>query len=246
MAGYRCGYVVTHKNSGNSGGEFLQNMLKVQDTIPIGPPRISQHVALGALKQGMKKKKKNESSSSSSLYYSRASKKWVTKKYATLDVSREYILDAISALPQTVGGSGSMYVMGKLPDNLILTRTSTSSTTTTPKINNDDNGNSTYDSNDNNSDEISNNNDNNNSDENDNEPIDVQFCRLLIRDHGIAVIPGSFCGLEGWIRICYANLPPEQTYLASQRLKKGIDELINSPTKKGNETPAKENELPPK
>ncbi|OEU23311.1 PLP-dependent transferase [Fragilariopsis cylindrus CCMP1102] len=156
LAGYRCGYLISHKNA----GEFLHHMLKVQDTIPIGPPRMSQHIALGALRQG--------------------SNKWVYKKYATLDKSREYILNAISSsLPQTLGGSGSMYVMGKLPD-----------------------------------DELS--------------SIDVKFCRLLIKYYGVAVIPGSFCGLPGWIRICYANLPPSKTKIAAKRLKKGIDELTKN------------------
>ena len=62
-------------------------------------------------------------------------------------------------------------------------------------------------------------------DNNDNEPKDVLFCRLLVKDYGIAIIPGSFCGFPGWIRICYANLPPPQTKLAAQRLQKGIREL---------------------
>lgn len=39
---------------------------------------------------------------------------------------------------------------------------------------------------------------------------DQEFARRLVRDYGVAVIPGSFCGFPGWLRICYANLPPEQ------------------------------------
>ena len=179
MAGYRCGYLVTHKNDASKGG-FLSQMLKVQDTIPIGPPRLSQHVAIGALKQGAV-----EDSSSSSLYCP-SSKEWVYQKYATLKQSRNYILDALSSLPQQIGGSGSMYVMGKLPENLRLA----------------DDGESDQ-----------------------NEPVDVLFCRLLVKDYGIAIIPGSFCGSKGWIRICYANLPPGKTKEASERLRKGIKDL---------------------
>ncbi len=177
MAGYRCGYLVTHKDdASNTKGGFLTQMLKVQDTIPIGPPRLSQHVALGALKQG-----------DDSALYSPSSKEWVYQKYATLDQSRKYILEALSSLPQQIGGSGSMYVMGKLPDNLILS---------------DDDGGGDQD-----------------------EPVDVLFCRLLVKDYGIAIIPGSFCGFGGWIRICYANLPPERTKIAAERLRKGIEDL---------------------
>jgi len=178
MAGYRCGYLVTHKEdvSNNQSG-FLTQMLKVQDTIPIGPPRLSQHVAIGALKQG---------DTNESALYSPSSKEWVYQKYATLDQSRNYILDALSSLPQQIGGTGSMYVMGKLPDNLSLP---------------DDGDSDEY------------------------EPIDVLFCRLLVKDYGIAIIPGSFCGSEGWIRICYANLPPERTEAAAERLRKGIQDL---------------------
>mmetsp|Transcript_55834 Transcript_55834/g.62423 ORF Transcript_55834/g.62423 Transcript_55834/m.62423 type:complete len:967 (+) Transcript_55834:260-3160(+) len=242
LAGYRCGYVVTHQhnpNSGNTGSgsedndsgsgsnsggsDFLRQMLKVQDTIPIGPPRISQHVAVGALKQGMKENNNDDinddgttgsssSSTSSSLYYSAASRDWVTAKYATLDQSRYSILKALSSLPQTLGGSGSMYVMGKLPENLILPSSTTSKT-------NDNDNNNTGNNNEHDS------NSNSNSNDTDVEPIDVHFCRVLIRDYGIAIIPGSFCGLAGWVRICYANLSPTQTLVASQRLQKGIQEL---------------------
>ena len=180
MAGYRCGYLVTHKNDASkTKGGFLEQMLKVQDTIPIGPPRLSQHVAIGALKQGAEKE-------SSEPRYSPSSKEWVYEKYSTLEQSRNYILDALSVLPQQIGGTGSMYVMGKLPDNLSL-------------------------SNDGEGDE--------------DEPIDVLFCRLLVKEYGIAIIPGSFCGSEGWIRICYANLPPERTKVASERLRQGIKDL---------------------
>jgi len=183
MAGYRCGYLVTHKDDAASSnterGEFLRQMLKVQDTIPIGPPRLSQHVALGALRQGT-----TTPVSESPLSYSFSSKEWVYQKYATLDSSRNLILDALSSLPQQIGGSGSMYVMGKLPDDIDLVV------------------------------------------EDDDEPVDVLFCRRLVKDYGIAIIPGSFCGTPGWIRICYANLTPDKTVVAAERLRKGIEELV--------------------
>jgi aspartate/methionine/tyrosine aminotransferase len=84
-----------------------------------------------------------------------------------------------------------MYVMGKLPDGLDLSS-------------------------------IDNDGDNNDNDKDDDESssIDVKFCRLLIKYYGVATIPGSFCGLPGWIRICYANLTPTKTKIAAKRLKK--------------------------
>jgi aspartate/methionine/tyrosine aminotransferase len=91
-----------------------------------------------------------------------------------------------------------MYVMGKLPDGLDLS-----------SIDKDDN-----DGDDDNDDKES--------------SIDVKFCRLLIKYYGVAAIPGSFCGLPGWIRICYANLPPAKTKVAAKRLQKGINELCGN------------------
>ena len=85
-----------------------------------------------------------------------------------------------------------MYVMGKLPDDLDLSK--------------DDD-------------------DNDDGDGDNDETVDIVFCRRLIRDYGIAVIPGSFCGKPGWIRVCYSNLPPDQTKVAAQRLRKGIEDL---------------------
>jgi aspartate/methionine/tyrosine aminotransferase len=165
LAGYRCGYLVTHKEADD--GRLWDNLLKVQDTIPIGPPRISQIVALGALSAG---------------------KEWVYGQYATLDESRKMILDSLHPLT-TMGGSGSMYVMAKLPDSIKLPTAT-------------DDGNNTQ------------------------EAVDVTVCRRLVKDYGIAIIPGSFCGFEGWIRVCYANLTPEKCREAAQRLKEGLANIV--------------------
>lgn len=54
---------------------------------------------------------------------------------------------------------------------------------------------------------------------------DQEFASSLVEHHGVAVIPGSFCGLPGWIRVCYSNLPPDDCKVAASRLKKGILEL---------------------
>lgn len=161
LAGYRCGYLVLHKNLEDyheNENYVLENLLKVQDTIPIGPPRISQVAALGAL---------------------RAGPHWVRAQYATLEESRQWILNAMQGLVQTMGGSGAMYVMGKFPLH-----------------------------------------------ENDTIAEDVQICRVLVEHYGVAVIPGSYCGYPGWIRVCYANLEPRMCALAAQRLKKGLTDIL--------------------
>jgi aspartate/methionine/tyrosine aminotransferase len=166
LAGYRCGYVVTHQDAAQ--GLLYDNMLKVQDTIPIGPPRISQLVALGALQAG---------------------REWVYQQYSTLDENRRLVLDALHPLT-TMGGNGSMYLMAQLPSKLSSFLEDTVD------------------------------------DDNENETIDVAVCRRLVREYGVAIIPGSFCGFEGWIRVCYANLTPDQCRVAAQRLQEGIANSI--------------------
>jgi aspartate/methionine/tyrosine aminotransferase len=169
LAGYRCGYLVLHKNetttptttttsSSSSSSSLLTNMLKVQDTLPIGPPRISQIAALGALQAGQE---------------------WVRTQYGTLDESRQFILESLAPLPMIMGGTGAMYVMAQLPKTA-------------------------------------------DGDVRD----DVEFCRQLVEEHGIAIIPGTFCGVPGWIRVCYANLTPDVCQQAAQRLRNGIQRLI--------------------
>jgi len=159
LAGYRCGYLVLHKDC----HDLWNNMLKVQDTLPIAPPRISQVAALGALAAGPE---------------------WVQEHYATLESSRTAILQAISGLPQTMGGSGAMYVMGQLP----FSKDTESG--------------------------------------NKNVRDDIEVCRQLVEMHGVAVIPGTYCGFPGWIRVCYANLPPKLCVQAADRLQAGLEAIL--------------------
>ena len=151
LAGYRCGYIAVS----DAATGLYDNLMKVQDTIPICPSRISQMAALGAL-QG-------------------AGPEWVRDKVATLETGKQAILQALTPLSEIIGGSGAMYVMGKLPLQ-----------------------------------------------------DDEQVARKLVRDYGVAVIPGSFCGFPGWIRVCYANLPPQECERAAERLKKGIAEICDA------------------
>ena len=151
LAGYRCGYIAIPRQADG----LYDQMMKVQDTIPIAPSRISQIAALGAL---------------------RAGKDWVKEKIETLDTGRKAITDAMKPLKSVMGGTGSMYLMGKLDDTT----------------------------------------------------DDEAFARILVEKYGVAVIPGSFCGFPGWIRVCYANLPPEKCKQAAERLSRGLQELLEA------------------
>lgn len=55
---------------------------------------------------------------------------------------------------------------------------------------------------------------------------DVDIAERLIKQFGIAIIPGTFCGAPGWIRICYANLPPDECIIAAQRLEHGLQSVF--------------------
>jgi len=151
MAGYRVGYIAL-SNEGEFSKEAYQQMLKVQDTIPICTTRISQVAALGALSAG---------------------RSWVIDKVATLEIGRRAILSALEPLERVIGGSGAMYVMGKLPDGM----------------------------------------------------DDQEIAERLVKEYGIAIIPGSFCGKPGWIRVCYSNLPPIECKIAAERLSNGISDI---------------------
>eukprot|EP01063_Lacrimia_lanifica_P026768 TRINITY_DN3660_c0_g2_i1.p1 TRINITY_DN3660_c0_g2~~TRINITY_DN3660_c0_g2_i1.p1 ORF type:complete len:417 (+),score=102.21 TRINITY_DN3660_c0_g2_i1:54-1304(+) len=154
LAGFRVGY--TAMAPGPRGDAAFQEMLKVQDTIPICPSHIGQIAAAAALAAG---------------------RGWVDDKVAGLAGNRDAVLAALAPLPRTMGGTGAMYVMAELPPHLPMD--------------------------------------------------DVAAAELLVRDHGVATIPGSFCGLPGWLRVCYANLPPAACRRAAQRLRTGVEALCN-------------------
>jgi aspartate/methionine/tyrosine aminotransferase len=174
MAGYRCGYLVVHQDAPGGNNEqkgsnpnidtnsnVFEQMLKVQDTIPIGPARIAQVAALAAMQEETPGQ----------------GKAWVHDKFQTLQPGRKAICQALQSMKSEtplMGGTGAMYVMAKLPYSI---------------------------------------------------PNDKAFAEQLVKDFGVAVIPGSFCGFPGWIRVCYSNLPPEKCLQAAERLKKGIQEL---------------------
>jgi aromatic aminotransferase len=94
MAGYRCGYVVISRQHES----LFAEMLKVQDTIPIAPPRISQIAALAAMQE-----------EDDATLLEGAGKRWVLDQFQTLQTGRQAIIQALRAMNGLImGGSGAM------------------------------------------------------------------------------------------------------------------------------------------
>ena len=177
MAGYRCGYIVMSKDAsdGNQGSLFEQ-MLKVQDTIPIAPARIAQVAALAAMQE--EGGDDNDDGQEATDTPGRG-KLWVQEQFQTLQTGRRAICQALETTlgGPIMGGTGAMYVMAKLPSST---------------------------------------------------PDDREIAELLVKEYGVAIIPGSFCGFPGWIRVCYSNLPPDRCLEAAARLKQGLSDVCSS------------------
>eukprot|EP00884_Botryococcus_braunii_P017072 jgi/Botrbrau1/4048/Bobra.152_3s0007.2 len=95
MMGWRVGYIAY---PGFAQRDLGPQLLKVQDTIPICPPQLSQVVALGAVQEG---------------------RPWVLQRLQTILPNRELLLDALSPLGSLgngiAGGEGAIYLWAKLP-----------------------------------------------------------------------------------------------------------------------------------
>jgi aromatic aminotransferase len=107
MMGWRQGYIAfpsagsgdelaTPNDSGSSNSLGMQ-LLKVQDTVPICAPQLSQQVSLAALEEG---------------------REWVLERVANLAGSRDALLDALSPLgkEKQAVSEGAIYLWTRLPD----------------------------------------------------------------------------------------------------------------------------------
>ncbi|KAL5221644.1 hypothetical protein ABZP36_026357 [Zizania latifolia] len=56
---------------------------------------------------------------------------------------------------------------------------------------------------------------------------DFEVVRWLASKHGVAVIPGSASGGPGYIRVSFGGLKEEDTRLAADRLRRGLQELVD-------------------
>lgn len=50
-----------------------------------------------------------------------------------------------------------------------------------------------------------------------------------MKEHGVCVIPGSAFGMEGWIRVAYANVTSDKCAAAAERLQRGLSQLVADP-----------------
>ncbi|MED6161090.1 Aromatic aminotransferase iss1 [Stylosanthes scabra] len=93
MMGWRVGYIAYPSEVEG----LADQLLKVQDNIPICASIISQHLALYSLEMGPE---------------------WVTERVQTLVKNREIVLEALSPLGEgsVKGGEGAIYLWAKLPE----------------------------------------------------------------------------------------------------------------------------------
>ncbi|XP_028204503.1 aromatic aminotransferase ISS1-like isoform X2 [Glycine soja] len=93
MMGWRVGYIAYPSEV----KDFAEQLLKVQDNIPICASILSQYLALYSLEVGPQ---------------------WVLDQVKTLEKNREIVLEALSPLGEgsVKGGEGAIYLWAKLPD----------------------------------------------------------------------------------------------------------------------------------
>ncbi|KAK6153717.1 hypothetical protein DH2020_013356 [Rehmannia glutinosa] len=56
---------------------------------------------------------------------------------------------------------------------------------------------------------------------------DFEVVRWLARKHGVVLIPGCSSGCPGYVRISFGGLVEDQCRIASERLKRGLQQLVN-------------------
>ncbi|XP_051119646.1 aromatic aminotransferase ISS1 [Andrographis paniculata] len=153
MMGWRVGYIAYPSEVKG----FAEQLLKIQDNIPICAAIISQRLALHSLEMGPN---------------------WVTDRVKDLVKNRELLMDALSPLgiDAVKGGEGAIYLWAKLPEAY-----------------KDD---------------------------------DFEVVRWLVKKHGVVVIPGSSSGCGGYVRISFGGLPENECRAAAERLKRGLEQLV--------------------
>lgn len=57
---------------------------------------------------------------------------------------------------------------------------------------------------------------------------DFEVVRWLARKHGVVLIPGSSSGCPGYVRISFGGLKEDDCRAASERLRKGLEELVST------------------
>ncbi len=151
FASWRIGYMVIPAH-------LLSAVMKIQDTIAICPPVISQHAAIGALQAG---------------------RGYCQDKLVTIGQVREQVLtqlDKIRHFCTLPTAEGAFYCLLRIDT-----------------------------------------------------PLDAMtVTERLIREHGVAVIPGTTFGLENacYLRVAYGVLQPETAQVGMERLVKGLRAIV--------------------
>ena len=160
MMGWRQGYlsyIDAQIDATGSEWSLEAQLLKCQDTIPICPTIISQHVALGALQD--------------------AGSSWVRSKLKDVvqnqKLLRSVLVDVVGE-SNVWGGQGAIYLFARLPSGM------------------DDN----------------------------------EIVKTLALVHKVVIIPGTACGAPGHVRVSYANLVPEKCVDAAERLRSGLQQIL--------------------
>jgi katanin p60 ATPase-containing subunit A1 len=171
MMGWRQGYlsyIDSQVDVRGNAWSLEAQLLKCQDTIPICPTIVSQHVALGALQD--------------------AGKSWVQSKLEDVvrnqQLIREVLVEAVGE-SNVWGGQGAIYLFVRLPPGV------------------DDN----------------------------------EVVKELALVHKVVIIPGTACGAPGHVRVSYANLVPEKCVEAAERLRSGLQRILQetNPSNRGKE-----------
>ena len=148
FAGWRVGYMLVP-------AELADTLRKVQDTVLISPPIVSQLAALGALQ---------------------ADTHYLQTHLNEIKNSRALCLQALNdsgVLRQRVQSEGAFYIFARIQSRL----------------------------------------------------SDLETAHHLIRENGVATIPGSAFATEGYLRISYGALTSDNVDIGMQRLIKGLQQL---------------------
>ena len=55
---------------------------------------------------------------------------------------------------------------------------------------------------------------------------DNEIVKTLALVHKVVIIPGTACGAPGHVRVSYANLVPEKCVEAAERLRNGLQQIL--------------------
>ncbi|GFR53019.1 hypothetical protein Agub_g15711 [Astrephomene gubernaculifera] len=183
---------------GSAPGALGAAQLKVQDAVCICAPQPSQLLALEALGPG--------------------GGDYVREHIQQLTANRDLLRSALAPLePHVVGGEGAIYLWARLPPSCCRGGKGGKGSSDGKECKEGEkSGNGGGEG------EV----DGVPREEEEEEVDDRSVVEWLVAQAGVCVIPGSACGMPGYIRCSYANLPPQQFPRAVARLRAGLQHLV--------------------